>query len=412
MSAAVEVSTLLPQEAATAGGPRFLSRRAGATLPAVGFGPRPTSSVAGTIGLHGGVPGAAALPTGELSRAFADELADPAAPSLRYSVPLGIGELRAWIGAQEDVDPSRVVVTNGALHALALLFDALVDPGDVVAVENPTYPLVLTLLRQRRAEVAAVPTGPEGIDLNALEEQLRGGLRPKVLYTIPDFQNPTGSSQPTAARRRLVELAERYGFLLLSDNPYRSLRFDGTERPDLDLASDLVLHVNTFSKTLGPGLRLGWIAGPEWIVPALLDARRDSDQHTSLVVQRGVLRFLTAPGAYEASLRTTRTVLSQRHDALQEAVAAELGDLVDLPAVDGGIFSWGRFTDPAVDPVRALEASRQNAVDFPLGRYFSPRGPQDLQREFRWGFSDLTPEELREAVHRLSTALRSPLARA
>ena len=391
--------------------PHLLSRRARAVLPATGFGPRPAAPVPGTIGLHGGVPGAAALPLAELSRAFAEELADPAAPALRYSVPLGTPELREWIGADEGVDPRRVVVTNGALHALALLFDALLDPGDVVAVENPTYPLVLTLLRQRRAGVLPVATGPDGLDVDALEDALRAGARPKVLYTIPDFHNPTGASQPLAARRRLVELAERYGFLLLSDNPYRELRFDGGRAPDLDLASGNVLHVNTFSKTLGPGLRLGWIAGPEWLVPALQDARRDSDQHTSLVVQRSVLRFLRGPGAYEASLARTRAVLAQRHEALRAAARRELGGVVELPAVDGGIFSWGRVLDPGIDLERALEAARQNAVDFPLGRYFSPAGPHELTDRFRWGFSDLTPEELDEAVHRVAVALASPLAR-
>ncbi|PRY11060.1 PLP-dependent aminotransferase family protein [Kineococcus rhizosphaerae] len=392
-------------------GPHLLSRRAKDVLPAVGFGPRPTSTVEGTIGLHGGTPGAHTLPLAGLSRAFADELADPAAPSLRYSVPLGLPELREWIATDEGTVPHRVAVTNGALHGLALVFDALLDPQDVVLVENPTYPLVLTLLRQRRVDTRPVATGPDGIDLDDLETQLRAGLRPKLLYTIPDFQNPTGTSSPTASRRRLVELAEQYGFLVLSDDPYRKLRFDGDPAEDLDLASGQVLHVNTFSKTLGPGLRLGWIAGPEWLIGAVLDARRDSDQHTSLVVQRGVHRFLAAPGALSDALRHSRSVLRERHDALIAAVGEELGGVLEVPAADGGIFVWGRVLDPAIDLEKALEAARQNAVDFPLGRYFSPVGPHEFGDRFRWGFSDLTPEQLREAVHRVAVAFASPLAR-
>lgn len=391
-------------------GPHLLSRRARDVLPAVGFGPRPSSPVEGTIGLHGGVPGAAALPLAGLSAAFAEELADPAAPSLRYSVPLGIPELREWIARDEGTSPERVAVTNGALHALALVFDALLDAGDLVLVENPTYPLVLTLLRQRRVEVRPVATGTEGIDLDDLEAVLRAGARPKLLYTIPDFQNPTGSSQPGASRRRLVELAERYGFLVLSDDPYRKLEFSGNPSPDIDLASEHVLHVNTFSKTLGPGLRLGWIAGPEWLIGAVLDARRDSDQHTSLVVQRGVHRFL-ASGGLDDSLVHSRKVLRERHDVLVAAVADELAGVVELTAARGGIFVWGRVLDPAIDLEKALEAARQNAVDFPLGRYFSAAGPHELLDEFRWGFSDLGPEQLREAVHRVAVAFASPLAR-
>ncbi|GAA0298140.1 aminotransferase class I/II-fold pyridoxal phosphate-dependent enzyme [Kineococcus aurantiacus] len=392
-------------------GPHLLSRRARDVLPAVGFGPRPASPVEGTIGLHGGVPGAAALPLAGLSRAFAEELADPAAPSLRYSVPLGLPELREWIAADEGTAPQRVAVTNGALHSLALVFDALLDSDDVVLVENPTYPLVLTLLRQRRVDTRPVATGPDGIDLDDLESQLRAGLRPKLVYTIPDFQNPTGTSAPTASRRRLVELAERYGFLVLSDDPYRKLRFDGTPAEDLDLASEQVLHVNTFSKTLGPGLRLGWIAGPEWLIGAVLDARRDSDQHTSLVVQRAVHRFLATPGNLVEALRHSRSVLRERHDALLAAVTEELTGVLEVPPADGGIFVWGRVVDPAIDLERALEAARQNAVDFPLGRYFSPVGPHEFPDHFRWGFSDLTPQELREAVHRVAVAFASPLAR-
>lgn len=393
-------------------GPHLLSRRARDVLPAVGFGPRPASPVAGTIALHGGVPGAAALPLAGLSRAFADELADPDAPSLRYSVPLGLPELRAWIAADEGTAPQRVAVTNGALHGLALVFDALLDAGDLVLVENPTYPLVLTLLRQRRAEVGPIATGADGIDLDDLEAQLRAGVRPKLLYTIPDFQNPTGTSQPAASRRRLVELAERYGFLVLSDDPYRRLRFTGEPEADVDLGSDHVLHVNTFSKTLGPGLRLGWIAGPEWLVGAVLDARRDSDQHTSLVVQRAVLRFLSTPAAFEEALQHSRSVLALRHDALVAATQEELAGVVELTPAEGGIFVWGRVVDASIDLEKALHAARRNAVDFPLGRYFSAVGPHEFGTHLRWGFSDLTPAQLREAVHRTAVAFASPLARA
>jgi 2-aminoadipate transaminase len=259
--------------------------------------------------------------------------------------------------------------------------------------------------------VRPVATGPAGIDLDDLEALLRAGARPKLLYTIPDFQNPTGTSQPEESRRRLVELAEQYGFLVLSDDPYRKLEFSGNPASDLDLASEHVLHVNTFSKTLGPGLRLGWIAGPEWLIGAVLDARRDSDQHTSLVVQRSIHRFLATPGALEESLVQSRAVLRERHDALVAAAAEELDGVVEVPAAQGGIFVWGRVVDPAVDLEKALEAARQNAVDFPLGRYFSPAGPHELPGEFRWGFSDLTPGELREAVHRVAVAFASPLAR-
>lgn len=392
-------------------GPHLLSRRAHDVLPAVGFGPRPVTPVEGTIALHGGIPGAAVLPLEGLSRAFAEELADPAAPSLRYSVPLGLPELREWIATDEGTTPQRVAVTNGALHGLAIVFDALLDPGDLVLVENPTYPLVLTLLRQRRIEFRPVATGAEGLDLDDLEAQLRAGARPKVLYTIPDFQNPTGSSQPLASRRRLVELAEQYGFLVLSDDPYRKLRFTGEPAADIELASDHVLHVNTFSKTLGPGLRLGWIAGPEWLIGAVLDARRDSDQHTSLVVQRSVHRFLSSPSAFEDALRHGRSVLQERHDALVAAAQEELAGVLEITPADGGIFVWGRLVDAGIDLEKALEAARQNAVDFPLGRYFSPVGPHEFLTHVRWGFSDLTPARLREAVHRTAVAFASPLAR-
>jgi 2-aminoadipate transaminase len=371
-----------------------------------GFGPAPTELAPDAIRLLGGVPANEALPTRQLGRAFAEVLADPAhsTGALQYSVAHGIEPLRTWIANREDTDADRVLVTNGALHGLSLLFSALLDPGDTVAVESPTFPLALRVLGHHGAQVIPVPTSAAGLDLDDLERRLREGLRLKLLYLIPDFQNPTGSTLPASDRSRVVALAERYGFLVVSDNPYRDLRFAGSAVEDLSLDSDLVVRVNTFSKTLGPGLRLGWIVAPRWLVPVLARLRGNVDQHSCLLTQTAVARLLGAPGVFDDILATARHIYRDRAAALTGQLRASLPDAVEFAALEGGIFLWAKATDPEVDLSAVQARARALGTDFSLGRYFDPAGAVRYTDRFRLGFSNNSPENLRTAVDRLAQA--------
>ncbi|MEV0707978.1 PLP-dependent aminotransferase family protein [Nocardia aurea] len=371
-----------------------------------GFGPATTGLAADAIRLLGGVPANEALPVAQLGRAFAETLSDPAesAVALQYSVVHGIEPLRAWVAEHEGTAADRVLITNGALHGLSLLFGALLDPGDIVAVESPTFPLALRLIGHYGARVVPVPVSAEGLDLDSLEQRLRDGLRLKLLYLIPDFQNPTGTTLSAADRARAVGLAEQYGFVVVSDNPYRDLRFAGTAVDDLSVDSDAVVRVNTFSKTLGPGLRLGWIVAPSRLVPALTRLRSNTDQHSSLLTQTAVARLLHTPGTFDGILSTARELYRERAAALTSELRDSLPGAVEFDDPEGGIFLWAAATDPAVDLAAVKTRANELGTDFALGRYFDPDGAVRYTDRFRLGFSNNTPEDLRSAVRRVAAA--------
>lgn len=372
-----------------------------------GFGPPATGLAADTIRLLGGVPADEALPTTQLADAFSAVLSDPAtsAATLHYSVLPGIEPLRSWIGTREGVDAGRILVTNGALHALNLIFDAVLEPGDVVAVESPTFPLALREASYYGATFLPVKTSADGLDLDAFEEQLRAGARPKLFYVIPDFQNPTGSTLSAAARARLVGLAEHYGFLIVSDNPYKELRFGGEPVDDFDLASENVIRANTFSKTLGPGLRLGWIAAPQWLIPALSRIRSTQDQHTSLVTQTAVARLLNTDGTFDAITAGGRKLYLERSTALVDALQTALPGQLRISAPEGGIFLWLALADESLDLADVQRRARGLGVDFSLGRYFDPAGPIGYLGNARLGFSNQTTSNLVEGARRFAEAV-------
>ncbi|MGC0366667.1 DNA-binding transcriptional MocR family regulator/GNAT superfamily N-acetyltransferase [Rhodococcus sp. 27YEA15] len=378
-----------------------------------GFGPAAVDLPPSAIRLLGGVPADEALPGAELARAYAHVLSDGARSiaALQYSSAQGIEPLRGWIAAHEGADASNVTVTNGALHGLSLVFAALLDPGDVVAVESPTFPMALHVLDHYGARVQPVRSTATGLDLDAFEQELRAGNIPKIFYVIPDFQNPTGTTLPVSDRARLVELAEKYGFVVLSDNPYRELRFRGEAVADLTLESDRVVRVNTFAKTLGPGLRTGWIVAAPWLTTALLRLRSNSDQHSSLVTQSALVELLDSPGVFAGIVERAQGIYRLRADALGAALTEELGDQVVVPAIEGGIFSWITFTDSALDLTQLRATANKLGVEFSLGQYFDPARSGLYANNIRIGFSNRTPEQLVLGASLIAQAVpaRAPL---
>lgn len=371
-----------------------------------GFGLPRTELPAGSVSLTGGAPGADALPLGEIRRAAGALVTDPSAlvRSLQYSSPEGIPGLRNWIAQREGTASDGVLVTNGAFHSLSLVFDALLTRGDTVLVENPSYPLVFRALQYKEPSYAYVNVLEGGrLDLPALEGALKNGLRPKIFYTVPDFQNPTGGSIPAEQRLRLVELAEHYGFVIVSDSPYRELRFSGEHIPDYTLRSDRVVHVNTFSKTLGPGFRLGWVVAPAWLRPAVLRLRSNQDQHSSNVLQNIVEQIVVTQDVFDSIVSHAATQYHQRSVYLAGRLAAELGAHVLRP--EGGIFLWARLPNADTDVAAARERARALGTDFVPGRYFfQPEGKDDAGW-LRLGFSHLSQDSLADGADRLIAAL-------
>src|SRR5918997_4896640 len=184
--------------------------------------------------------------------------------TVAYGTSRGYLPLRAWIAEYQQLQPEQVIVTNGSMQADAFLFDLLVEPGDTVVVEAPSYDRTLLGLRNRGADILAIPLQEDGIDVEALARALEAGARPKLAHIIPNFQNPAGYTLSLEKRRRLIELAEHYGFVIFEDDPYVELRFEGERLPtilSLD-QGDRVVYASSFSKTVCPGIRVGYLCGP------------------------------------------------------------------------------------------------------------------------------------------------------
>jgi 2-aminoadipate transaminase len=399
----------------------LLSRLGAREDLARGFGRSPAAPLPGAVSLLGGAPSADVLPLDALHRAAADLTGDPAAlvGALQYSTPAGIAPLREWIARREGVDPSRVLLTNGAFHGLSLLFDALLDRGDRIVVEDPTYPLIFRDLQHHEVEVLPLPLTGQGLDLDSLEERLEAGARPKLLYTVPDFHNPTGLVTPAFERERLLALAEHYGFVIVSDNAYAGLAFPGVQVPeDYSTQSELVARVRTFSKVLGPGLRLGYLVLPSWLVGPVTRLRANQDQHSSVLVQAVVERVVGAgdrtplDGGLDAIADRARTRYARRADLLHRLLDEGVPGGVEVEHRTGGIFLWARILDDGIDLAAAQRLARERfGTDAVLGRYFFLDDSADDRGRLRLGFSHLDEAGLSVGAERLLDALTSPEAR-
>lgn len=362
---------------------------------------------ADAIELLGGIPDASVLPGRELAEATARVLAEPGLPALQYSRTEGISSLREWIAEREQVPVDRILVTNGGFHGLALAVQTVVERGDLVAVDDPIFPLFLRGLELSAGEILPIRVGAAGIDVSELADRLRAGARPSALYTVPDFHNPSQSTLPTDGRRELVRLAEQYGFVVLADNPYRELRFAG-EPADVSVFhdSDRVIHINTFTKTLGPGLRLGWLVLPEDLVSDVVALRSRQDSHSSTLVQAAVAELLTTdPPFFDRLLDRARGLYRSRAETLAAALEEAAPGAFEVEVPEGGLFLWPRLADAAVDPDRLAADASAEGVEYQRGSFFASGEGADAARHLRLAYGDTATADLEEAARRLGRAL-------
>ncbi|MCW8375899.1 aminotransferase-like domain-containing protein [Streptomyces justiciae] len=363
----------------------------------------------GTIRLLGGIPAPAALPVEATSQASAQLWQDPdaAVASLQYSPARGSDALCDWIARREGVDPSRIVVTNGGMHGLALAVLTVVERDATVAVDDPVFPGFLWALEVSTTRILPVPVLADGFDVEHLARQLATGARIAAAYTVPDFHNPAQVSLSAPKRQALIELAERYGFYVIVDNPYRELRFHGRDQGVAAFnESDRAIHVNTFTKTLGPGWRVGWLVLPDHLVDPVIRLRNRLDVHTSSVTQAIIERLLTDDSEwFDAIVRGATALYRERSGVLIDALREQLPDALDVVPPEGGLFLWPRLTDDAVDPAALFRRAAARGVLYQQGEFFmADPGERSSARHLRLSYSDRPPEELREAVRRLAMA--------
>jgi DNA-binding transcriptional MocR family regulator len=350
-----------------------------------------------------GAPSIDIVAVDDLSAAAQRAFANDPAGSFSYGTSIGYPPLRAWIAEKHELPPEQVIVTNGSMQADAFLFELLVDEGDLVVVEAPTYDRTLLSLRKRGADILAIPLEEDGIDVSALASALEAGARPRLAHIIPTFQNPAGYTLSLDKRRRLLQLAEQYDFLIFEDDPYIELRFEGERLPtmlSLD-TTDHVVYASSFSKTVCPGIRVGYLAGPAETIAAVQKIATETYISPNMVAESIVNEFCRS-GAIDNSVETVKNALRERVQRLSAALERELPD-ARFRAPDGGYFLWVDL--PEDTDVDALFAAAQDrGVVFVKGTDFLLEGGQN---SLRLAYSGVTPDEIDEGIKRLAEAYNS-----
>jgi 2-aminoadipate transaminase len=354
----------------------------------------------GVISLAGGIPDPALFPVAAFDAACHDALTSLGPAALQYGPTLGEGWFREWAAAATTptTTADSVVVTSGSQQALDLLAWTLVDPGDEVLVGEPDYLGTLQALSRHDAALLPVPYGHDGWDTEHLAGLLQRGHRPKLAVIVANFHNPTGVTWSEARRRHLLELAERYGFLIVEDDPYGRLWFDEAPPEPIGPGSDRVIRVRSISKFLAPGLRLGWLSASTEIVAAVERAKQAADLHTSTFAQAVVSHLTVAPDHVDV----LRSTYGARRDALVDAITAQL-PAATLRPPGGGMFCWVDL-DTVNDTTATLPAALAAGVAYVPGAAFSPTG--GCRQSLRLSFATVGPTELHEGVARLARVVR------
>lgn len=357
-----------------------------------------------------GSPSPEAIPTHTLAEISGDAIGAGAADAFDYAATEGDPALRAALlkelaGTSDETTLERLTITSGGMQGLDLACKLFVDRGDLVVVESPTYTNGSATALSYQADLLEVPVDGDGMQVDVLEDLVhRAGRTPKVIYAIPTFQNPSGASLSLERRRGLLELARSWGSVVIDDDPYGMLRFEGAPVPTLhELAEGdpLVFSVRTFSKIVAPGLRVGWVDTTPELQPLLINAKQAMDTCTNHPMQRLLARFLDG-GHLDAHLETQRAEYGRRKRAMQQALETHFSGRARWTDPEGGFFLWVTF-DPAVDTEALFPVALAEGVAIIPGNAFSPskRFPDAL----RICFATSTPARIAVGVERLARAV-------
>jgi 2-aminoadipate transaminase len=367
------------------------------------------------INFSGGFPDPVTFAASEIGAAAERLARDEPLVALQYTPSEGLPETRAAMVAHvarqgRTPEIAELMVTSGGIDALTMLGRTMVDPGDVVLVESPTYVGAVMGLVAVGAEVRCVPTDDHGLDVDALEallaELAESGTSPKLLYVIPDHQNPGGRTLPLDRRRALVEVCSRHRLLLVEDVAYRELGFAGEPVPSLwSLDPEVVVQIGTFSKTFFPGVRLGWAVGPEDVVASMAVAKQNTDQCSGALGQKLVTTALTE-GWYYPHVERARQLYAHRGGLLMAAFEKHLTGSGTWSVPDGGFFSWLHL--PGVETRRlTVEALTEKVAVVPGAGFVGDRPDQE---HLRLSFSRIEDADIDEGTARLRTVIDRHLA--
>lgn len=360
------------------------------------------------ISFAGGLPAPELFPV-DAVRAAADSALTQFGPeALQYGPSEGFLPLREWVAAEMGrrgvtVPPTDVLITTGSQQVLDLVAKLYLNPGDVVLTENPTYLAAIQSFQTFEARFVPVPTDAKGLIPEALPELIRQH-RPKFLYTIPNFQNPTGVSLSEPRRRKLAQIAAEHALTVVEDDPYGKLRYRGVEIAPVKKwdEANRVIYASTFSKTIAPGLRVGWVTALPEVFSRLLILKQASDLHTSSLDQRVAYLYLQQADQ-AAHLKLICQAYGERFAAMSAALRKELPAGFTWTDPEGGMFMW--VTGPAeLDALVLLQSAIKHQVAFVPGRDFFPT--DGGRNHFRLNFSNSSPDRIREGIRRLASLLR------
>jgi 2-aminoadipate transaminase len=360
--------------------------------------------------MTGGFPNAGAFPSEELAEITARLVRDEPGLALQYTPSAGLPSFREYLVERvahlEGREPAsdELMVTSGGMECLDLICRSLVDEGDAVAVEGPTYLGAIMGFKDYGANLTGVPMDADGLDVDWLRERLEHGFRPKLLYTIPEFQNPSGRTLTLERRHALVELCRAYNVLIVEDVAYKELSFDGTTLPSLwSLAPDVVVQAGTFSKIFCPGTRLGWAVGPAALIAQLSSAKGGTDQCAGALGQRLVEEYGRA-GHFGRRLPHVRALYESHWVALSAALQRHMPEGVTWSEPTGGMFTWLRMPE-GLDARELRPAATDAGVAYVPGSPFYVDGGG--ANEMRLSFSSLDERSLAVAAERLAGVIQS-----
>jgi len=374
------------------------------------------------ISFAGGLPAPDVFPVDELNAACDRVLREQGTKALQYSATEGYLPLREMISRHSarygiKITPENVLITSGSQQALDLLGKILIDPGDRILVESPTYLAAIQAWKAYGAEFITVPMDENGMNTDQLEEALRVG--PKFIYVLPNFQNPTGETLSYERRGKLIELADQYGVPIVEDDPYGQLRYEGEHLPSIVVLDSQsrddghpcyrgnVIYLSTFSKTLAPGLRLGWVVAPPEVIGKLVQAKQGADLHTATFNQM-VAYEVSRGGFLDRHVQLIRKVYGERRDLMLAAMDRYFPPEVEWTHPKGGLFLWGTLPD-YMDAADVLKTCIKRKVAFVPGEPFHPTGGG--KNTMRINFSNATPENIHAGIQRMGEAIGERLAK-
>lgn len=369
------------------------------------------------ISFAGGLPAPELFPVEQFARACQEVLADDGPAALQYSVTEGYAPLRQWVSEylldtiHLRCTADQVLIISGSQQGLDLIGKVLLDPGDYVILENPAYLGAIQAFDAYQARYMNVATDEQGIRTDDLSRLLaQAHKRPKLLYLVPNFQNPSGITLTLERRKEVIDICATYGVPIFEDDPYGRLRYSGEHLPSITALANgrNCIYMSTVSKTIAPGMRIAWLVMQDRLLfERVVPAKQAADLHTSSFTQRAVYAYARRAGAVEAHVKTMLPVYSRRRDVMLRSLTDFLPEGCTWTHPDGGLFLWARMPD-AVDTQELLTLASRSKVAFVPGAPFWVN--RDVRNTMRLNFSNATDEMIVEGVRRLGDAVESYLA--